>query len=494
MTTSSFRYPEYNLPDPGLNFLASEGSIYTYSQLYGFCSKFKKYIEGYDLTENHPLGLMSHSSDEYAFVIAACYLLKIPFLPINPNQTDSELSSQIKQISPAALYVDSDNVRRIKGHPRICVKKEDLQEKSSGKNLDSPSSDAEKRFGYFFTSGSTGKPKVVPLKRRQIMFAAKGSERNFKPGENRYWLLCLPLNHIGGISIILRSIFYGSAVYRMDTFNVDKIRAFLGKDRQFQVASLVPTMLLRLLEDPLFQIHHEFKALLLGGGTISPALIEQSLERGIPIVSSYGMTETCAQIAANPMLQPRGIYYPKRSVGIIFEPNNVQIRDCEKGTVLPSNEIGEIWLKGPQIIDEYYDSNITKEAFDASGWFNTGDIGYINFQGILFIKSRKSGKIVTGGENVDPLEIETVLDRVPYIKKSAVLGIEDQEWGEKIVALIKLDKPHTLDEKRLRKELSTQLSGFKIPKAFVTVDHIPLSPLGKVQRNKLLQIYKSFSQ
>lgn len=489
MSQSPLQYPAYTLPDPGQNFLASENTIYDYSHLYGFCSRFKKIVEEHDISDQHPLALLSRSSDEYTFVIAACYLLKIPFVPINPDLTHSELNTQVKQINPSAFYTDSENEKRVQDHAIIQVKTDDMQVISSGKNLDSPSSDPEKRFGYFFTSGSTGRPKVVPLKRRQMLFATKGSELNFMPEANRYWLLCLPLNHIGGISIILRSLLYGSAIFRMDQFNERQIRNFLSENRLFQIASLVPTMLLRLLDDPLFQLHLDFKAVLLGGGPVTPHLIERSLERGIPIVSSYGMTETCAQIAANPMLQPRGIYYPKKSVGTAFEPNIVQIRDPESGVPLPYNEIGEIWLKGPQVIDEYLTPALNARSFDHDGWFKTGDMGHLNRREQLFIKNRRSDRIVTGGENVDPVEVETVLDRLPEIRRSAVLGIEDAEWGQKVVAYIETASGNNIDTEKISTHLKKELSGYKIPKEIYVIDKIPVSSLGKIQRDRLPDLY-----
>ena len=270
------------------------------------------------------------------------------------------------------------------------------------------------------------------------MFAAEASAVNFKPDHNRYWLLCLPLNHIGGISIILRTILYGSAIFRMDRFDEHQIRVFLSENRLFQIASLVPTMLMRLLDDNVFQLHLDFKALLLGGGPITQELIERSLERGIPIVSSYGMTETCAQIAANPMLQARGFYTPKKSVGTVFKPNEIQIRDPESGVAVPPNESGEIWLKGPQVIDEYANPELTARSFDDDGWFKTGDIGHANRKGQLFLKNRRSDRIITGGENVDPLEIESALTHINGITEAAVTGIPDAEWGQKVVALVVL--------------------------------------------------------
>lgn len=483
-------YPDYRLPDPSRHFLASENTIYDYSHLFGFCSKFKKMKEDYSLSEKRPLALLSKSSDQLIFVIAACYLLKIPFTSLNPELTDSELESQTDQLKPAAFFADEENRERLPDQNFIDVHQNDLDLIASRKSIDPPSSDPEKIFGYFYTSGSSGQVKIVPLLRRQIIVAAAASEVNFKPDPDRYWLLCMPLNHIGGISIILRSLLYNTSIFRMDHFDEHQVRTFLSENRLFQVASLVPTMLQRLLDDSLFQLHLDFKAMLLGGGPISTGLVERSLTRGIPIVTSYGMTETCAQIAANPMLQPRGMYYPKRSVGPVFEPNQIQIRDPEAGIVQPLNEVGEIWLKGPQVIDKYLDPSLNTKAFDSNGWFNTGDIGHLNRQKHLFIKNRRTDRIITGGENVDPVEVESILNKLSNIQKSAVFGISDMEWGQKVVALLEVSDPKAFEPETLTKLLKKELSGFKIPKEYVIVGQIPTTSLGKIRRGELYVLYQ----
>jgi O-succinylbenzoic acid--CoA ligase len=486
MSQSAYKYPTFPLPEPSVNFLASEHNIYDYAHLYGFCSRFKTHVQQFNLSESRPVALLSDSSDQLAFVIAACYLLKIPFVPLNPSITDAELKVFESQISPGAFFTDDENRSRTGDTPVLDIEKSTMNVLASRSEIASPSSDPEKLFGYFFTSGSSGRPKAVPLKRRQILFASEASAINFKTDPNRYWLLCLPLNHIGGISIILRSILYGSAIFRMDRFEEHQVRVFLGENRLFQVASLVPTMLTRLMEDPLFQLHLDFKALLLGGGPITQELIDRSLERGIPIVTSYGMTETCAQIAANPMLQPRGFYTPKKSVGAVFKPNEVQVRDLETGASVAPNENGEIWLRGPQVIDEYLDPELTDHAFDDEGWFRTGDIGHLNRQGQLFLQNRRSDRIITGGENVDPAEIEKVLISIDGIAEAAVTGIPDDEWGQKVVALVvyKNKSPEITSEK-IKEMLKSRLSAFKIPKEILPVESLPRTSLGKLKRDKL---------
>ena len=240
----------------------------------------------------------------------------------------------------------------------------------------------------------------------------------------------------------------------------------------------------------MFQLHLDFKALLLGGGPITQELIERSLERGIPIVSSYGMTETCAQIAANPMLQAKGFYTPKKSVGTVFKPNESTDQRSRIRRSGAPNESGEIWLKGPQVIDEYANPELTARSFDDDGWFKTGDIGHANRKGQLFLKNRRSDRIITGGENVDPLEIESALTHINGIAEAAVTGIPDAEWGQKVVAAVVLSDSKTIDLPSVIHSLKKQLSGYKIPKEFKVVDKLPKSTLGKIRRVELLKLFE----
>ncbi|MDZ7714699.1 MAG: AMP-binding protein [Balneolaceae bacterium] len=349
--------------------------------------------------------------------------------------------------------------------------------------------DPEQIFGYFFTSGTTDKPKIVPLKRRQMYFAADASAENFKPRPNHFWLLCLPLNHIGGVSIILRSILYGSGIYRMKRFDKGMVTTFLSENNLFQAASLVPTMLKRLLENPVFQTHKNFKAILLGGGSIDSELLELSIQRGIPLVSSYGMTETCAQIAANPLLQPSGIYRPLKSVGDIFKPNKIEIRD-EHNKKLSANNSGTIWIKGPQVFDGYLNPERPNLSFDEGGWFNTGDFGYFNANGHLFIQSRRTDLIITGGENVSPFEVESELEKIEPISEAAVLGLEDKEWGQQVVAVVVAKTKEKLKAEDIQNQLKSRITSYKVPKQIIQADTLPRTQSGKVKRTELVKLFK----
>ncbi|MCG8372938.1 MAG: AMP-binding protein, partial [Balneolales bacterium] len=420
MFKSRLQLFEFKKTDTQYVFLASKHGMYTYSDLNRFTAFFQNILIEKSDSLKWPVAFVSESSDMLIFSIAACWKLGIPFIPLNPKLSQEELETQISELSPSLIFCDSKNRSRFQGEDVIHMDENFFLNAFTfdARNSILPKSndiDANDVFGYFFTSGTSGEPKAVPLKRRQIISAAKSSAKNFKPDPNHFWLLCLPLNHIGGISIILRSLIYGTGIYRLNIFHEEMVKEFLRDNTRFQAASLVPTMLRRLLDDPLFRTHKDFKAVLLGGGPSSETILRKAIERGVPMVSSYGMTETCAQIVASPMHVPSGTYTPLKSVGKPFPPNELEIRD-EHGKKLGMNESGSIWLRGPQVFDGYYDKKFNSAKFDEHGWFNTGDYGHLNGFGQLFIESRRTDLIVTGGENVNPIEVEEAIQKIPSIK------------------------------------------------------------------------------
>lgn len=493
MLTSRSHTYEFKKPDPNLNFLASENHTYTYKELDQFVIFFKDLIIKRSDALRSPIAFLSESSDELIFSIAACWKLGIPFIPLNPKLTTKKLEHQISVLKPSLLFCDSKNSNRIKSTMSISMDEQYLTHAFTFKKKEtkalSTTIHTSEIFGYFFTSGTSNTPKIVPLKRRQMYAAAKSSADNLLPEPNHYWLHCLPLNHIGGISIILRSIIYGIGIYRLDEFDENIVNNILAKHKKIQAVSLVPTMLKRLLQNPSFRIHKLFKAVLIGGGPVDVKMLRKAVERGIPIISSYGMTETCAQIAAHSLFKSSGTYTPLSSAGTLFSGNLVEIRD-EKGRRQPVNECGLIWLKGSQLFDGYYENNHA-EYFDENGWFNSGDFGRLDRHGYLFIENRRTDLIISGGENINPIEIEQALEHLYGISEAAVIGIEDEEWGQKVVALITVAPSETPSLESVKNKLKGKIAAFKLPKELIIVEAMPKTSTGKIKRRELKKIYRN---
>lgn len=495
MVSSTNNIPTFSPPRSDDLFLGSSLGLHSYSDLKKFERFFLQFLFDFDHNFEKPIGFLAKTSDTLVFAIAACWKLGIPFVCFDIKAPSHQLQSQLEAVNPGLVFADKKLQSNI-DHPHLididqldltCSLKISVEPGYQARSY-APHTDPEQVFGYFFTSGTTtGTPKIVPLKRRQMLFAAHSSAENFKPRKNHFWLLCLPLNHIGGISIILRSILYGSAIFRMKSFHPKMITTFLSENKRFQVASLVPTMLRRLLDTSGFFVHNNFKAILLGGGPTDVNLIKECCDKGIPLVFSYGMTETCAQITANPILKPSGTYIPLKSVGSIFSPNKIQIRD-ENGQLLGVNTLGEIWIHGPQVFDGYLNQK-NDEFFDDEGWFKTGDLGYFDTNNHLFIDSRQSDRIVTGGENVSPFEVESELQKLDTIREAGVTGLADKEWGEKVVAAIIPKDGEAIDTDEVIHHLKTKLTSYKIPKEIIEVSELPKTRSGKIIRSKLPQLF-----
>lgn len=492
---NSDQIPTFSAPREDDLFLGSSFGLHSYGDLKKFERFFLQFLFDFDHDFEKPVGFLAPSSDTLIFALTACWNLGIPFVSFDTKATSNELNRQFQKVDPGLVFTTQELQAEIDHPNTIDIKQVDLTRSLDievvlgfeAKNY-TPDTDPDTVFGYFFTSGTTtGTPKIVPLKRRQMLFAAKASAENFKPRKNHFWLLCLPLNHIGGISIILRSLLYGSAIFRMKSFHPKMITTFLTENKLFQAASLVPTMLKRLLERSGFFVHQNFKAILLGGGPIETELVKECRNKGIPLVPSYGMTETCAQIAANPILKPSGTYGPLKSVGTIFEPNEIRIRD-ENEEVVSINTTGEIWIKGPQVFDGYLNMD-NNDFFDKDGWFRTGDFGYFNANNQLFIDSRRSDRIVTGGENVSPFEIESKLKELTDIKEAAVFGISDEEWGQKVVAALVTKNGEPINSTSIKEYLRKEVADYKIPKEIIQVNKLPKTRTDKIIRSKLPDLF-----
>tara|TARA_R100001143_G_scaffold63604_1_gene73762 strand:- start:14014 stop:15471 length:1458 start_codon:yes stop_codon:yes gene_type:complete len=480
-----------DLPNENHIFLTSKYQTYHYRQLFGFAKWLSQELSRKNIkpSEKEPLLIFTDQSDEVIFTIAASFLLDIPIYPLHSDSTTSEIDQALTHITPSArFYGNRHPFDKLDEIPAISIQPRHINIPGEYDPALFTLDRSDSCAGYFLTSGTTSNPKIVPIKREQIFVAAEASADNLQPGKDRYWLLCLPLNHVGGINVIYRSIIYQSAIYSFPSFDTAEIRKLLNNNPSFEAASMVPTMLAKLMEDKFFKVHFDFKGILLGGGPIDPDMIERAVTRGIPVIISYGMTETCAQIAANPLLKAGGRYIPKTSVGNVFKANSVEIRS-ENGTPVRYNEPGQIWLKGPQIFDGYLNPKETRAVFDKDGWFNTGDFGHLNKNGHLFIDNRKSDKIITGGENVNPVEVESAINKVNGISESAVIGVPDDIWGQKVVAYIVPSNDETPTIDFIIASLKKTLRDFKIPKEFIAVESLPKTLLQKVKKGTLLKEY-----
>jgi O-succinylbenzoic acid--CoA ligase len=298
------------------------------------------------------------------------------------------------------------------------------------------------------TSGTTGAPKPVALTYANHVASAAASADALGVEAGDRWLCPLPLHHVGGLNVLIRSAINATTVVLHERFDADRVRAAL-ESGEVSLASLVPTMLARLRAAGLRRAPG-LRAIALGGGPAPPGLLAWAREVGIPVVPVYGMTETCSQVVAGDPGRPLA------------------------GVELRIGAGGEILVRGPMV---------APAAVASDGWLHTGDLGSLDAAGRLRVLGRLKELIVTGGENVAPLEVERALLAHPAVVDAGVAGLPDPDWGEAVTAFVVLSDPAA--EAELRDWCRERLEPFKVPKAFHAVERLPRSAGGKLIRDRL---------
>lgn len=334
------------------------------------------------------------------------------------------------------------------------------------------------------TSGTSGKPKGVILTYGNMFYSAMASAYRIGHLPDDKWLCVLPLYHVGGLSILIRAVLYGITVDLRQKFDVHKINHALTHD-DITLVSLVPTMLYRLLEARKEPWNPKLRLVLVGGAATTSELIERCKKENIPLATTYGLTEAASQVATT---------FPNdalRKVGTVGKPlmfTEVRVID-ENGNDQAKGDYGEILVKGKTVMQGYYgDEAATKKAI-RDGWLHTGDIGYFDANGDLFLVQRRSDLIVSGGENIYPSEIEAVLRKLAEVKEVAVVGIDDAEWGQKVAAAIILEENQPLTEDDVQLYCREHLAGYKIPRIIKLVDELPMTGSGKIQRGAVRELF-----
>ncbi len=324
-----------------------------------------------------------------------------------------------------------------------------------------PVLDLDAAHTIVFTSGTSGVAKPVVLTAANHLWSAAGSLARLGVDRQDRWLACLPLTHVGGLAVLVRSALAGTTVVLHRRFDAAAVARALVEER-ITMVSLVPTMLARVL-DHLEGRPPALRCVLVGGAGTPPALAAAARARGLPVALTYGLTEAASQVAT---LAPDEPVTEPGEVGAPLWPTEVRV-----------SEAGEILVRGP---------TVAPACLAADGWLHTGDAGRLLPGGRLVVRGRCDDVIVTGGENVDPAEVEAALLRHPDIAEAAVAGVPDPEWGEAVAAWVVprgAAKP-TLDE--LRAACRPWLAAYKLPRRLTLVAALPRTASGKVRRAALV--------
>lgn len=311
------------------------------------------------------------------------------------------------------------------------------------------------------TSGTTSAPRPIELTYGNLLWSALGSAVALGAPRDERWLCTLPLSHVGGLSILIRSTIYATTAVLHERFETDRALHSL-QEENVTLVSLVATTLARLLdaglEDP-----PALRCALTGGGPVPAALVARAQAAGVPVSLTYGLTESCSQVTTTPLAETARM---NASAGPPLFCTEVRIAEDQ-----------EILVRGP---------TVARAAPAADGWLHTGDLGSLDERGRLHVAGRKDDTIVSGGENIAPVEVEAVLEAHPLVMEAAVLGRPDPEWGEAVSAIVVARPGDELLETDLRAHCTAALARFKVPKHFqIVTEPLPRTRSGKLLRREL---------
>ena len=309
------------------------------------------------------------------------------------------------------------------------------------------------------TSGSSGNPRAVTLTYGNALWSAVGSAFNLGVDPTDRWLCCLPLHHVSGLSILLRSAIYGTGAVVHDGFETDAVAAAFETQHP-TIVSLVPTQLERLLQAG--AALDKPRVILVGGGPVAVDLLREATEVGATIVQTYGLTEAASQVTT---LAPEDAHGRLGSAGRPLLTTHLRIHQ------------EEILVQGP---------TVAPGCADDDGWLHTGDRGSIDEDGFLYVHGRLDEMIITGGENVAPEEVEAALVSHPEVAEAAVVGREDREWGKAVEAAVVPAHGAAPSEGELRDHCAKHLARFKVPKRIRLVSELPRTATGKLRRRELI--------
>jgi len=356
--------------------LIADGAEVTYAELEAEATWVARRLAAHGVRRGSTAALTMHPRREQVVLVHALMKMGAALLPLSPRLTEVERAQIVDVVEP---MVDLDD-------PGLLTQTE----------ADLPllgEHDTDDVCAYVLSSGSTGTPKPIGLTYGNFLWSAMGGAYNIGVDPSDRWLCCMPLSHIGGLSIVVRSAIYGTTAVVHDGFDVERVAKSLAEER-ITVLSLVTTMLSRLLDAGADLAGP--RAILVGGGPVPEAILAAALDRGATVVQTYGLTETCSQVTT---LAPEDALRKIGSAGRPLLSSHVRIRD------------GEILVQGPTVAPGRYDE---------SGWLHTGDLGHIDDEGFLYVQDRIDDMIVTGGENVVPSEVEEVLLTHPAVVEAAV--------------------------------------------------------------------------
>ena len=438
---------------------------YTYNDIYRGVVHVARKLEPLQASR---IAILSDNSVMMAIYVLATMLVHKELLLLNVHLKPKEIENQLAQLDVTTVL---HSVERREQFPNSIstIVFESLEHILSDV-------EADDTFDWTFedrdiaaimnTSATTGQFKSVPLRWGQIRAHVQASKEVLGKTEQDNWLIVLPLFHVSGLSILLRSLYNGTAVTILPKYDEAQVLKLIESEN-INMMSLVPTILTQL--EPSIT-HHKLRVILLGGEFIPMALIDACEKKSLPIYKTYGMTETFSQSVTFSVLD-----YPHKrdSVGKPLPGMQVRIDNSD------ADGVGEIHLTGPMVMTGYID----KEPIDSD--LNTDDIGYVDEDGFVYILNRRKDLIISGGENIYPKELEDLVYTLPSVKECAVVPVPDPKWGQVPALFVAFHDGESMTADAILSFMTKSLAKYKVPKYVKILPALPRNGTGKIVRNEL---------
>lgn len=467
---------------------------WTYRQLDGLVNQMTAHLAGRGVQPGDFVAALLPNSLDYVCLVHALARLGAVLVPLNTRLTAAELQWQVEHVGcKLVVYsVETQDEWLMVNSQWLMVNDEWRDEQPL--TINHQPFTINHLQSIVFTSGTTGRPKGAMLTFANHFWSATASSYRLGIDPADRWLSVLPLYHVGGLAVIFRSYLYGTAVILHNRFDPDAINHSLDNDSPTLI-SLVPTMLHRLLQS---RDHwpDSLRLILLGGAAAAPELIEKAnhLPRQSPISNlqspiiapTYGLTEAASQVAT---MLPEDAARKPGSVGKPLMFTAVTIID-DQGNNLPPGGLGEIVVSGPTVMAGYFDPKTTRLTTNdyKTTRLKTGDVGYLDEDGDLWVVQRRTDLIVSGGENVYPAEVEAVLRGHTAVSQVCVVGVPHPEWGQQVTAVVQLKPGQSVTEEALLAYCRQHLAGYKQPRRIKFVAELPHTASGKVARQEAAKL------
>lgn len=464
--------------------IISEKESISYEQLKKEINHLSGYLCSIGLRRGSHVSILCENNADFIILILSLWEIGAIPIPMNIRLLDEEIEKLIEHSNSEYLFIHKELDERLKGKDKRIIFP--LEKCTDTPSISSNNFEIEDTALILYTSGTTGSPKGVMLSYNNLISSAVSADHIINHTLKDRWLASLPFYHIGGFSIPIRAFLYGSTVLIADSVKAESILEILNKLKP-TLASFVSTTLKQLLEKNI-RPNPELRLVLLGGGPIDDELASRAIKAGWQIIKVYGSTETSSLVTAiNINKEPLKV----SSAGRVLPGNKILIIG-ENDTPLPPCRAGEVLISGGSLMKGYWKNpELTESKRKFGNFYCSGDIGFIDEDGLLYIESRRTDLIVSGGENINPLEVERTILKCPGIKEVCVFPQKDEHWGQSVTAAVVKAENCQISEEEIKSFLKERISNFKIPKKIFFIDELPKTSLGKLRRDLIRQRFST---